>query len=244
MVSLSTYLLIRQFIQWSFHPSTIYSSIHLSLFVLLLFQSSLCLSSHVTISHIPSIYSFILNPSIIYSSTDLPIIPLIHLSVIHSFISHYTDTPSLLHTHAYTHPSIHQLTHPSNHPSMYLVFHLFICPFIYPSTHPSSCPSMWPSICFPIYLSPCPKLCLAKQDPPKLLLLLPSFWGQEPHSHTLVPLILSLRWSRPVIVSIAQCPHRDAEGLPHRIQCVFHNLRLVADGEPGEEQEDWSLHWG
>ena len=43
---------------------------------------------------------------------------------------------------------------------------------------------------------------------------------------------------------IAQSPHRDAEGLPYRIQCVFHNLCLVADGEPGEDKRTGSCLWG
>lgn len=124
-------------------------------------------SNNLLYTH-PSIHSSI-NPSIICPSPDLPISPLIHSSVTYSSISPSTHTPVLLHTHPYTHPSIHQLIHPSDPPSMYLFIHVFICPFIYPPTHPSSYPSMWPSICFPIYLSPCPKLCLTKQDPPKLL---------------------------------------------------------------------------
>lgn len=37
----------------------------------------------------------------------------------------------------------------------------------------------------------------------------------------------------PVIVTIAECPDRDGEGLPYWVQCVLYHLRLVANGEPG-----------
>lgn len=242
MVSLSIYFtLINQLIHLLVLPSICHPFTNLP-FALPIYPPAFSIiplplqpSNSLSYTH-PSIHSSI-NPSIISPSNDLPISPLIHLSFTHSFISASTHPPVLLYTRPSAYPSICPL-------SMYLFIHLFIYPFIYPSTYTSSCPSMWPSICFPIYLSPCPKLCLTKQDPPKLL------WhfchhsvAQGSHSYTLVPLLPSLHRNRPVIVSIAQCPHRDAEGLPHRIQCIFHNFRLVAYGEPGEEQEDWNLPW-
>lgn len=43
-----------------------------------------------------------------------------------------------------------------------------------------------------------------------------------PHYSTLIP---------PFIVSVAERPDRDGEGLPHRVQSVLHHFRLVADGK-------------
>lgn len=37
----------------------------------------------------------------------------------------------------------------------------------------------------------------------------------------------------PLIVSVAERPDRDGEGLPHWVQRVLHHLRLVADSKPG-----------
>lgn len=39
----------------------------------------------------------------------------------------------------------------------------------------------------------------------------------------------------PFIVSVAERPDRDGEGLPHWVQGVLHHLRLVADGESGHK---------
>lgn len=44
-----------------------------------------------------------------------------------------------------------------------------------------------------------------------------------PHYGTLIP---------PFIVSVAERPDRDGEGLPHGVQSVLHHFRLVADGKP------------
>lgn len=41
----------------------------------------------------------------------------------------------------------------------------------------------------------------------------------------------------PVIVSVTECSDRDGEGLPHRVQCVLHYFSLVADGEPGDANQ-------
>ena len=40
----------------------------------------------------------------------------------------------------------------------------------------------------------------------------------------------------PVVVSIAERPDGDGEGLPHGVQRVLHHLGLVADGEPGDSR--------
>lgn len=36
----------------------------------------------------------------------------------------------------------------------------------------------------------------------------------------------------PIIVSIAEGSHRDAERFPHRVECVFHHVCLMADSKP------------
>lgn len=38
----------------------------------------------------------------------------------------------------------------------------------------------------------------------------------------------------PVIVTVAERPDGDGEGLPHGVQGVLHDLGLVADSEPGQ----------
>lgn len=172
MVSLSIYfILINHLINLLILPSIYHPFTNLP-FVLPIYPPAFSViplplqpSNNLSYTH-PSVCSSI-NPSIICPWTDLPMSSLIHLSVIHSSISPSTHPPALVHIPPYTYPSIHRLIQPSDSPSMYLCIPLFICPFIYPSTHPSY-PFMWPSICFPIYLSLCPKLCLTKQDPPKL----------------------------------------------------------------------------
>lgn len=129
---------------------------------------------------------------------------------------------------------------------------LFIfCAFIiFSSTHPAplytpihsfSTHSTIPRLATPLTIYPCicSLICSPALSPTS-----PHSGTQGPHpffrgslTHVLVPWKSNRYWTRPVIVSIAQCPHRDAEGLPYWVQCVFHNLCLVADGEPGGRQE-------
>lgn len=42
----------------------------------------------------------------------------------------------------------------------------------------------------------------------------------------------------PVIVPVTQCSDWDLEGLPYRVQCVFHHLCLMTDGK--SEKQDMS----
>lgn len=59
-----------------------------------------------------------------------------------------------------------------------------------------------------------------------------SWWWtpNEAVASILIPVVhIDLHCS--VTVSIVQCLHRDAEGLPHGVQWIFHILCLVADGE-------------
>lgn len=236
-------------------PSTTRSSVCLLMYqsfhllILLLFQSPICLSKQPPIFHIPiqPLKHLAIHPLIHPSSTHPLVHPAVH-SLIHLLSIHPSHPPVFLFTHPHTHLFIPSL-------SIHLIIYPCICSFTYSFalsyTHPSTHPSVHPPIhpCGYPYAFPCTHIhvqnCLTEQDPPTLL------WhfylhssAQEPHSHTLVPLLLSLYRRRPVIVSIAQGPHRDAEGLPYRIQCVFHNLCLVADGEPGEDKRTGSCLWG
>lgn len=49
--------------------------------------------------------------------------------------------------------------------------------------------------------------------------------------------------SSPVVVSVAECPDRDGEGLPHGVQVVLDHLGLVADSKPGDtwETSSWFM---
>ena len=46
----------------------------------------------------------------------------------------------------------------------------------------------------------------------------------------------------PVIVSIAQCPDRNGERLPHRVECILYYFSLMADSEPVERHTYTQAH--
>ena len=163
---------------WSACPSTIHSPIHslyhpficlsvnvlsFHLFILLLFQSPLCLSNPPPISHIPilPLKHLAIHPLICPSSTHPLIHPAVH-SLTHLLSIHPSHPPVLLYTHPHTHLFIHQFIHSSDYLSMYLLIHLFTCPFIHSSIHPSIRPStyssMWLFICLSMHPYPCSKL--------------------------------------------------------------------------------------
>lgn len=150
-------------------------------------------------------------------------------------------------------PVIHQLLHTHLSCLHLLMIHLLaICGYTYQSSFLSISSAFSISSSITLYMSSdigvhpfTVSLCVSARSFVHLCfhVLLPHSEVQEPHffrgslTHAPSPWKSNWCWSRPVIVSIAQCPHRDAEGLPYWVQCVFHNLCLVADGEPGGRQE-------